>query len=45
MNAVFELAKKYYPRLWSKERVAALVKAGRLTQAEAEELFALRDRA
>lgn len=36
--SVFELAKKYYPRLWDKARIEALVAAGRLTQAEAEEI-------
>jgi len=33
--SVFELAKKYYPRLWDKARIEALVKAGRLTVDEA----------
>lgn len=32
---VLELAKKYYPRLWSRERILALAAAGRLTQEEA----------
>ena len=36
---VFELAKKYYPRLWNRERILALVEAGRLTQAQAEEIL------
>ena len=36
---VFELAKKYYPRLWNKERILALVEAGRLTGEEAEEIL------
>lgn len=36
--SVYELAKKYYPRLWDKARIEALVEAGRLTKAEAEEL-------
>ena len=31
---VFEMAKLYYPRLWDKSRLEALVRAGRLTQAE-----------
>ena len=31
---VFEMAKKYYPKLWSKERLKALVKAGKLTEEE-----------
>lgn len=36
---VFELAKKYYPRLWSRERIQALAEAGKLTQAEAGEIL------
>ena len=36
---VYELALKYYPRLWDKARIDALVQAGRLTQAEAEEIM------
>lgn len=36
--SVKELAQKYYPRLWGKERIEALVAAGRLTRAEAEEI-------
>ncbi len=35
---VFELAKKYYPRLWDDRRLDALVAAGRLTEAEAQEI-------
>lgn len=35
---IFELAKKYYPRLWDKERIATLVSAGRLTEEQAKEL-------
>lgn len=37
---VFDLAKKYYPRLWDKSRINALVAFGRLTQAEADEITA-----
>lgn len=37
--SVLELAKKYYPRLWSKERIQALVKAGKLTEAEAAQIL------
>lgn len=37
--SVFELAKKYYPRLWSAERIRVLEAAGKLTAAEAEELL------
>ena len=29
--SAFELVKKYYPRLWSKSRLEAVVEAGRLT--------------
>ena len=35
---VFEMAKKYYPKLWSIERLTALVRAGKLTAAEFEEI-------
>lgn len=31
---VYEMAEKYYPRLWSIERIKALVKAGKLTEVE-----------
>jgi len=31
---VLELAKKYYPRLWPRERLEALVKAEKLTAKE-----------
>lgn len=34
----FEMAKKYYPRLWNKGRLKALVAAGKLTEAEYSEL-------
>ena len=36
--SVYELARKYYPRLWDDARIDALVQAGRLTQAEGEQL-------
>lgn len=36
---VLEMAKLYYPRLWSEERIRALVEAGRLTEIEAEEVL------
>ena len=32
--SVFEMAKKYDPRLWSRERVGALAAAGKLTEEE-----------
>lgn len=31
---VFEMAKKYYPRLWNIERINALYKARKLTEEE-----------
>lgn len=31
---VYEMAKKYYPRLWPIERIDALYKAGKLTEEE-----------
>ena len=37
--SVYELAKKYYPRLWSAERIQALLAAGRLTKAQAEKIL------
>lgn len=33
MNA-FELAKKYYPKLWDEKRIKALYEAGKLTEEE-----------
>lgn len=36
--SVYELAKKYYPRLWDEQRLAALVTAGKLTAEEYEEI-------
>jgi len=36
---VAEMVKKYYPRLWSRERVEALVSAGRLSETEAREIM------
>lgn len=38
--SVYELAKKYYPRLWDKARIEALVAAGQLSREEAEEVLA-----
>ncbi len=37
---VKDMAIKYYPRLWSRERIEALVEAGKLTREEAEEVYA-----
>lgn len=36
--SVFELAKKYYPRLWSRERLTALLEAGHLTRKQYDSL-------
>ena len=35
---VYEMAKNYYPRLWGKDRLAALVAAGKLTTEQYEEI-------
>ena len=35
---VFEMAKKYYPRLWDIDRINALYEAGKLTEEEYKEL-------
>lgn len=35
---IFEMAKKYYPRLWDADRIEALYKAGKLTEEEYEML-------
>lgn len=37
--SVFEMVKKYYPRLWGKERIEALYKARKLTEEEYNELI------
>ena len=39
MESVYELAQRYYPRLWDKSRLEALVAAGRMTVAEMEEII------
>ena len=31
---VYELAKKYYPRLWDESRIHALYESGKLTEEE-----------
>lgn len=36
--SVYELAKKYYPRLWDRERLEALLASGRLSQEEFDHL-------
>ena len=35
---VYEMAKKYYPRLWDADRLRQLVNAGKLKKTEAEEI-------
>ena len=37
--SVYEMAKMYYPRLWDKSRLEALVEAGRLTVEEAAQVM------
>lgn len=37
--SVYELAKKYYPQLWDKARIEALVAAGRLSREEADQIL------
>ena len=36
---VFEMAQKYYPRLWDEDRIRQLVQAGKLTEEEAQEIM------
>lgn len=38
MKAVFDLAKKYYPKYWSKERLDVLLEKKKLTQEEYNEI-------
>ena len=38
MKAVFDLAKKYYPKYWSKERLDVLLAKKKLTWEEYDEL-------
>lgn len=39
MKAVFDLAKKYYPQYWNKERLDVLLAKKKLTQEEYDELI------
>ncbi len=39
MATVFDLAKKYYPRLWARERIEKLAEAGKLTEQEKQEIL------
>lgn len=34
----YEMAKKYYPRLWSLDRIKALLAASKLTQEEYDDI-------
>lgn len=36
---VYEMAKKYYPRLWDIDRINALYKAGKLSEEEYQEII------
>ena len=36
--SVYDLARRYYPRLWDKSRLEALLEAGRLTESEYREI-------
>lgn len=36
---VFEMAQKYYPRLWDEDRIRQLVQAGKLTEEETQEIM------
>ena len=42
MMNVFELAKKYYPRLWNESRIKMLYEAGKLTKEEYEEILSVK---
>ena len=37
--SVYEMAKKYYHRLWSLDRIDALYKAGKLTEEEYNDII------
>lgn len=39
MANTYELARRYYPRLWDKSRLETLVEAGRLTEKEMKEII------
>ena len=39
MKVVFDLAKKYYPKYWNKERLDILLAKKKLTQEEYDELI------
>lgn len=35
---VYELAQKYYPKLWDQKRIQSLLEAGKLSEDEAKKL-------
>lgn len=37
--SVYEMAKKYFPRLWDEKRIEALYKAGKLTEEEYNDII------
>lgn len=36
--SIYEMAKKYYPKMWDIDRLNALLKAGKLTEEEYREI-------
>lgn len=39
MATTYELAKSYFPRLWNKDRILALQKAGKLSKEEVDKIL------
>lgn len=37
--SAYELAKQYYPRLWDKDRIDALLLAGKITEEEYNDII------
>jgi secreted Zn-dependent insulinase-like peptidase len=37
-KTIYEMALEYYPKLWNKARIEALVAAGKLTEEQAKEI-------
>lgn len=37
--SVYEMAKKYYPKLWNRQRIDALHEAGKLTDEEYHDII------
>ena len=37
--SAYEMAERYYPRLWDRSRIDQLVRAGRLTEKEAKKIM------